>query len=60
MTNELSAQAVFYLEHKLINNSRLFDCVDNADLSKAMLAYLSGVNDFAEEIIKFLSRGEDK
>ena len=60
MTNELSAQAVFYLEHKLINNSMLFGCVDDADLSKAMLAYVSGVNDFAEEIIKFFTQGEEK
>lgn len=60
MKNELTADAVFYLEHKLINNSMLFDCVDDADLSKAMLAYVSGVSDFAEEIIKFLSQGEDK
>ena len=60
MRNELSPQVVFYLEHKLINNSMLFDCVDEADLSKAMLAYVSGVNDFAEEIIKFLNQGEDK
>lgn len=60
MRNELSPQDVFYLEHKLINNSMLFDCVDDADLSKAMLVYVSGVNDFAEEIIKFLNQGEDK
>ncbi|MCI7727987.1 MAG: hypothetical protein MSH58_12800 [Clostridiales bacterium] len=60
MRNDLSPQDVSYLEHKLINNSMLFDCVDEADLSKAMLAYVSGVNDFAEEIIKFLNQGEDK
>ena len=60
MKNELTADAVFYLEHKLINNSMLFDCVDEADLSKVMLAYVSGVNDFAQEIIKFLNQGEEK
>lgn len=58
MTNELSAHAVLYLEHKLIKNIRLFDRVHNADLSKEMLAYVSGVNDFVEEIIKFLNQGE--
>lgn len=60
MTNELSAHAVLYLEHKRIKNSMLFDCVDDADLSKLMLAYVSGVNDFAEEIIKFLNQEEEK
>ena len=60
MTNETLAQTVLYLEHKFINNSRMLCRVDNADLSKAMIAYVSGVNDFAEEIIKFLNQGEDK
>ena len=50
----LTEEDVYRVEHKLIRDTDVWDDFENDKLNVALLTYISGINDMANEIIKCL------
>ena len=54
MAMNLTEEDVYRVEHKLIRDTDVWDDFENDKLNVALLTYISGINDMANEIIKCL------
>ena len=54
MAMNLTEEDVYRVEHKLIRDTDVWDDFENDKLNVAILTYISGINDMANEIIKCL------
>ena len=51
---KMTEDNVFRVEHKLIKDSLLWEGLNDDRLCHALLAYVCGINDMAEEMVKCL------
>ena len=54
MAMKLTEDNVYRVEHNLIHETGLWDDLDNDKRTLALLTYISGINDMAQEIVKAL------
>lgn len=54
MAMNLTEEDVYRVEHKLIRDTDVWGDFENDKLNVALLTYISGINDMANEIIKCL------
>lgn len=55
---KLTEDAVCRIEHNLIRDADLWDELENQTRNIALLAYISGINDMAQAIVRVLKEPE--
>lgn len=55
---KLTEDAVCRIEHNLIRDADLWDDLENQTKNIALLAYISGINDMAQAIVRVLKEPE--
>ena len=50
----MTEENVYRVEHKMISDSILWECMDDDRQCHTMLAYICGINDMAEAMVECL------
>ena len=50
----LTKEDILEQEHEMIRSQLLWECLDSDSLMHSMLAYVAGINDFAQHLLETL------